>query len=168
MLQTSSGLHRLAGNHTSSTRFVACKHQTQLSLPPQAPPPSLSDRDYRHFFGAAAILTSLGEYGGAHQDRKHGFPSKHKHLATAGPGFASKTWFICRFSGQHFGLLQELVWCSRTTPWQRGLMHELTQDLTVRLSLLTRRPHCNRKLSLQCLYLHLLLFPFPSASIRPA
>lgn len=40
----------------------------ELPLAPGAPPPSLPDRDYRHFFGAAAILTSLGEYGGAHQD----------------------------------------------------------------------------------------------------
>lgn len=55
-----------------------------------APPPSLPHRDHRHFFGAAAILTRLGEYGGAHQALKHGLPSKHKHFAVQRRRFATK------------------------------------------------------------------------------
>lgn len=77
MLQNTLLANGLAKNRRFFSRVAACKVlQTQLSLPARAPPPSLSDRDYRHFFGAAAILTILGEYGGAHQDLKHGFPSK--------------------------------------------------------------------------------------------
>lgn len=137
---------------------------------PRAPPPSLPGRDYRHFFGAAAILTILGEYGGAQQHLKHGLPSKQKHLDVIEWAFASKTCIICRFSRRCDETLQELVWCSRTTPWQRGLMQQLTTELTdtAGLTLLTRCPHCNRKLPLQCLYLHLLLFPFSSTSLRAA
>ena len=117
-----------------SRRFPTILRPANIPNPavslPQAPPPSLPHRDYRHFFGAAAILTSLGEYGGAQQHLKHGLRSKQKHFAKIQQGSASKTCIICRFSQRCNGPLQELVWCSRTTPWQRGLMQRLTTDLT--------------------------------------
>lgn len=136
-----------------------------------APPPSLPHRDHRHFFGAAAILTRLGEYGGAHQALKDGLPSKHKHFAVLRRRFASKAH------------VRESLFAAarRTTPGSSLVQQDNAQATRPHVtannsshththtpSLLTRSPHCNRKFPLQCLYLHLLLLPFSSAGLGAA